>query len=300
MTFDIASEKLNDRPRQKLSSSPSPTSMHKANLAKFEELVATDIDNQMQVFLKSFIFILGDDWKKVGELSSAFKQYLLDTANRHDLNVVQAADFLQKQGRTRTALQRKEELKDIDLDCNGRICFIEYVLLHYKAAILESHFSRRGEVPTVSLENHCVGVTGVGVMLLDELFKSPVGMDEELARAIEEFVAKKRQRDNAIADLSAKAKRGGVKGMTALTELRALQNADMTEMNRVEITLAAAKRRWERNGGTSAEQERQRIEEEKKRNEKLRENLEREEKEAKQKLANARAKLRARAAFFEN
>ena len=166
--------------------------------------------------------------------------------------------------------------------------------------ILSSHFTRRGEEPTISLENHCIGVCNVGEMLLDELFKSPVGMDEELARAIEEFVAKKRERDQTIATLSAKAKQGGVRGLTALTELRAVQNADMTEMNRVEITLAAAKRRWERNGGTSAEQEKQRIEEEKKRLAKLREEQEAEEREAKQKLKNARAKLAARAAFFEN
>lgn len=64
------------------------------------------------------------------------------------------ADFLQKHGLERTALQRKQEVifaffviawsasvplsyrcgvqtEDIDLDFNGRIAFIEYLLLHY-------------------------------------------------------------------------------------------------------------------------------------------------------------------------
>ena len=71
------------------------SSLKASNHSKFAELVECDADEQMQVFLKSFIFALGDEWKTVGTLCSAFKQYVLDTANRCDVNVVQAADFLQ-------------------------------------------------------------------------------------------------------------------------------------------------------------------------------------------------------------
>lgn len=39
-------------------------------------------------------------------------------------------------GLTRTATQRTQEIKDIDLDADQRICFIEYLLIHYKAMIL--------------------------------------------------------------------------------------------------------------------------------------------------------------------
>jgi hypothetical protein len=46
-----------------------------------------------------------------------------------------AADFLQKHGKERTAIQRGQEIKDIDLDNNSRIAFIEYLLLHYKVII---------------------------------------------------------------------------------------------------------------------------------------------------------------------
>lgn len=56
----------------------------------------------------------------------------LGEPGKEDLNVIQAADYLQKNGIERTAIQRKEEVNDIDLDSNGRICLIEYYLLHYK------------------------------------------------------------------------------------------------------------------------------------------------------------------------
>lgn len=39
---------------------------------------------------------------------------------------------MQRMGRTRTAMQRRAELADVDLDKNDKICFIEYLLLHYK------------------------------------------------------------------------------------------------------------------------------------------------------------------------
>ena len=41
------------------------------------------------------------------------------------MNHIQAADFLQKHGKTRTGLQRKDELTDIDLNNDGKIAFIE-------------------------------------------------------------------------------------------------------------------------------------------------------------------------------
>lgn len=109
--------------------------------ADFKQLVHQSINDQLQLFLKSFIFDLGDDWKHVVELSKyntlsyrrRFQKYLDDLGEgATDLNAMQAADFLQKEGRERTGLQRKEEIRDVDLDGNDRIAYIEYLLLHYK------------------------------------------------------------------------------------------------------------------------------------------------------------------------
>jgi hypothetical protein len=45
-------------------------------LARFQALVDKDIDAQVEFFLKSFIFALGDDWKKVVELSKTYAKCL--------------------------------------------------------------------------------------------------------------------------------------------------------------------------------------------------------------------------------
>lgn len=151
---------------------------------RFAELVATSSHDQAEFFLKSFVFALGDDWKDVLTLCDAFVAYLMANAERHDLDPVEAAEFLQKQGKTRTALQRKAELQDIDLDMNERITFVcsvvasrrfalplmlfvqtEFLLLHYKVMILKEYFKRHEMAPTVSLENEGVGLTGVGDMV---------------------------------------------------------------------------------------------------------------------------------------
>ena len=78
-------------------------------------------------FFSRFIFALEDSWKDVPALAEKFRKYLRDSGEgKEDLNPIQAADFLQKNGLERTALQRKEEVKDIDLDANDRICLVEY------------------------------------------------------------------------------------------------------------------------------------------------------------------------------
>lgn len=50
---------------------------------------------QVEFFLKSFIFDLGDDWAHVNILAKKFKEYLNEKAEKHDLDAGQAADFLQ-------------------------------------------------------------------------------------------------------------------------------------------------------------------------------------------------------------
>eukprot|EP00954_Amorphochlora_amoebiformis_P017703 1320820-Amorphochlora_amoeboformis.AAC.1 len=107
----------------------------KVNLTKkFDDLVDKDIDGQLELY------------------------YLKDQTEKKDLNHVQASDFLQQNGKTRTGLERKKECKDIDLNSDGRICFIEYLLLHYKAMILKAYYKRK-EIPIVEdLSRDGIGV----------------------------------------------------------------------------------------------------------------------------------------------
>src|SRR5689334_5160002 len=94
--------------------------------------------------------------------------------------------------------------------------------------ILKAYFARHKIEPTVSLENEGVGLTGVGDFLLEELFTVPIGCDPAVTKvnnmllafifrliylqAIEDFMAKQRERNTLIKDLEDKAAQGGVKG----------------------------------------------------------------------------------------
>jgi len=251
------------------------------DLNKFKELTGKDIDEQLQLFLKSFIFDLGDNWKQVVKLNEFYRKRLVDAADgQEDLNPVMAADFLQKHGLERTATERKSEVADIDLDKNGRIVFIEYLLLHYKVMILTAYFKRTGGKCPYDLSRGGIGVSNVGPLLLDELFTIPLGLDPELEKAIEEFTRKKRAREGKLRELEAKAAKGGVMGLAAANEIKQMESEDLTFMNKIELTLNAAKKRA---GSTSAEKA---LEEKKKK----------EESEAKAKRDEGKAKLKAMSA----
>ena len=75
---------------------------------KFDKAVATDTDSQCELFMKSFIFTLGDEWKTVVSLSKSFTAFVEASGNGNDCSCIQAAHFLQKNGKTRTGLQRKQ------------------------------------------------------------------------------------------------------------------------------------------------------------------------------------------------
>jgi hypothetical protein len=234
--------------------------------------------------LKSFIFALGNSWKDVLKISNDFTKYCKDGGEgRMDLNPVQAADFLQKHGLTRTASQRTAEIKDIDLDFDGRTCMIEYLLLHYKAMILREYYKRTGEQETEDLSGGAIGVTGVGDKLLDQLFTAAVGIDPEIEEAIEELMNKKRAKMDHVKSLEDLAEKGGVKGLAAKNELEQLNQEDQTEMNRMEITLNAARRRAALGSGEIALQKKQKEE----------------EAAAKKKMAESRERLAAKAALFD-
>jgi Fe-S cluster assembly iron-binding protein IscA len=64
-----------------------------------------------------------------------------------------------------------------------------------------------------------------------------------LIAALEEFTAIKKFREERLKDLRVKVAAGGVKGMTAKNEMDQIDREDPTTMNRLAITLNAAKKR---------------------------------------------------------
>lgn len=254
---------------------------------KFQDLLNKPVADQTEFFLKSFIFALDNKWKDLIELSKTFNKYLQENGLTEglgggSLDPSQAADFLQKNGKTRTAMQRRNEIRDIDIDKNDQITFIEYLLLHYKAMIISEYYKRTGEQNPYDLTQDGIGVTGVGNILLDELFTLPLGLDPALEAAIEEFTSTKKARESKMKQLEDKAAAGGVKGLAAKNELEQLVAQDSTDMNRIELTLNAAKKRAAKKSGEEAVRERKQAE----------------EKAAADKAADSRAKLKARAALW--
>lgn len=201
------------------------------------------------------------------------------------MNPVQAGAFLQKHGVTRTASERKAEVKDIDLNSDNRISFIEYIILHYKSMILNEFYKRMETDPIEDLSNGAVGVLGVGDKLLDELFNTDgPGMDEDLIKALEDFTAMKKEKHAKLRDLEQRSKAEGVKGKAALNELKQLEQEDKTDFNRLEITLNAAKRKALKSSGEIALRKKKKIEED----------------SEKQKLKASRERLAQLASAFEN
>jgi len=230
-----------------------PPAKAKANKEKFIELCKKSADDQLEFFLKSFIFALDDKWKDVVTLRSEFQKYVDRTGEgKGDLNFVAAAEFLQKHEKVRIAQQIKDELRDIDLDNNGRISFAEYLLIHFKVMVLREFYKRHETAPVEDLSNDGIGLVGIGDKLLEELFEPKAGLPAELVAAIEEFTSKKREKEAKVKDLEAKAAAGGVKGAAAANELVQLQASDKTEMNRLELTLNAAKKKASKGSADAA------------------------------------------------
>jgi len=197
---------------------------------------------QRDFFVKRFILALDDKYTEVMNLHSAFD---IKAKGGIDLDFVGASDFLQKNGKTRTATQIKGELKDVDVDNNGRTSFIEYLLLHYKIMILDSFYKRKGVEPEVELKDDGVGLVGVGDQLILELYSPALGMDPELEKMMRDFAIHKKNRETKIAELEAIIAQGGVKAMATKAELEKVTSENSSELNHLEAKIKAATKKAE-------------------------------------------------------
>lgn len=207
---------------------------------KLRALEKESIEEQARFFQQRFVFTLGDRFKEVQEVKQKFLNALKNDDGKDTLSPAGAAGFLQGLGLTRTALQRKAELNDVDVNGDGRTSFIEYLLLHYKIMILEEHFKRKSMEPDVDMGNNGVGLTGVGDRLVEELFAIPAGLDPELESLMQLFSVEHKKREDEIAALQELVAQGGVKGMAAQSQLTSKINEDQSAMHAVEAKIANA------------------------------------------------------------
>eukprot|EP01147_Barroeca_monosierra_P003366 gene3366-8276_t len=234
--------------------------------AKFAEVSDSSIDDQAQFFLRSFVTEFSGKFEEVLDLAEEFKKYAPDTGVVRELEEDKAHLFLERRGETLTVVELRQALKEIDIDNNNRVSFIEYCMYKYKKT-------------------------------LEELFEEKDHKIEHLLRALEEAIAlyqatlaKKNEREEKMKKLEELAAQGGVKGMKAKAELEAMKHEDELERNKQEIQAAAKRRAAQRavdKGDPYAEEQKRLAEEKKKR-----------EAEEKAKREESRRRLAERAKAF--
>jgi len=238
----------------------------KQDSAKWNEIVAQSIDEQANVFLRAFVLdFAGGGFEEVLDIASQFKRYA-PKEGVPDLEEHKAHLFLEKRGETLTVQQLRLTLKDIDVDNNNRVAFLEYALFKWKKTPQQ---------------------------FFTELAKPPQRGGAALEAAIAEYrkvIAIREARENRIEELKAEADAGGVKGAKAKNELAQLLHEDQLHQNKAEITSAAKKRAAEKTAIDPFAEEQKRLEEEKKKK----------DAEEKAKQDESRAKLKAKTSLWEN
>jgi len=181
---------------------------------------------------KQAIFFLNAMWKEHKDNAEEIwnivhTMYELDLKNGEEgysLDEFQSARLLEKFGKPMTVLERRACLKEIDVDTDNRMSFLEYAVWQYKVGI-------------------------------DEMMSRPQGTNVELEKA-EEAVQKVQEEIKSIESkkkkLQEKAKGTGVKAKSAQNELEQLLSKDQTELNRRILTAEAALRRAQKSGNLAA------------------------------------------------
>ena len=236
--------------------------------AEWDGYVSSPIDEQANVFLKSFVLdFAGSKFEEVLDIASQFKKFILpNAASQCDLEEALAHQFLEKRGETITAAALRDQLRIVTPDNHHRLSFLEYGLFKFNKTP-ENFFT--------------------------ELRNPNRGGGEALRQAIEAYraVLKVREdREARMEELDRQAAAGGVKGMAAKNQLAQMRDEDQLALNKAEITSAANKRKAERNAVDPFEEEQKRM---------VADKVAREADEKKQR-DEARGRLAARAAMFNN
>ncbi|MES1913935.1 MAG: hypothetical protein MHM6MM_006078 [Cercozoa sp. M6MM] len=240
---------------------------------RFSEVTKKSMREQAKFFLNRYVLEFKGNFEEVLDLQvqfSKYKEFDEDT----ELTPHNSHLFLEALGETRTVRDLRDNLRTIDLDTNGRLALIEYLLFKYGKSV-------------------------------EDLFASSGASAEVIAafnKAVEEYeavLAVRAAREKKIEQLRALVAKGGVRGLTAKAELEQMLAQDQLEQNRAEVTSAARKRRAQRaveqDDGSAAREAALREEQDR-----LKAEAEAKKKAEEEARAASRARLAARAALFGN
>jgi len=92
--------------------------------------------DQGKCFLNAFWEEHNSDTEQIWVWGHQFVDLDLDKGKSgNDLDEFNAHRFLEKNGETKSVKQLRDEIKEMDLDFNKRLAFIEYLLFRYKYSI---------------------------------------------------------------------------------------------------------------------------------------------------------------------
>ena len=99
--------------------------------SKFEALTQLSIVGQAEAFLMQFVMDFRGRFNEVTDMALEFQGFAGPMAKGEhvqELDEFQCHQFLEKRGETLTVADLRDKLREIDIDSNGRVAFLEYLL----------------------------------------------------------------------------------------------------------------------------------------------------------------------------
>lgn len=181
----------------------------------FEEVCSRTHVRQAQFFLNAFWQEHGDQAQQVYLWTQAFIELDPKSEDGSEVDEFNAHKFLEHFGQTMTVLELRKKLREIDINKDGKMSIIEFLVAHFKVQV-------------------------------QELMSRPQGVNEQLIRAQDALAAVRKEIgiiEKKKSDLESKSRGEGVFAKTARAELNALLNEDPLALNRALITAEAAVRK---------------------------------------------------------
>lgn len=190
-------------------------SLDKEIMAAFEEVGDRPYIRQAQFFLNAMWPEHKDSAENVWNNTHKFMSLDKLGKDGHKLDEFNSHKFLESLGETMTVIELRQKLREIDVNNDGCMSLIEYLINKYKV--------------TVEL-----------------IMSRPQGTNEELERAqaaLEKVQQEIDELERKKADLEEKSRGTGVKSNAAKQQLFELLNNDPLELNKAVVTAEAAVRR---------------------------------------------------------
>jgi len=211
---------------------------------------------QAQFFLNAFWYECESEVENCWKFVQSFQK--LDNVKGkegNELDEFWSHKFLESHGDTMTAIQMRNALKEIDIDCNKRMSFIEYALWKYKQTVKEllqrPQGDNRAELEKaqamLKAVQHAFDVAQKALAEAEADEAAAAAAKAELEVALAEVNAQQAAYDNTTADLKAKSEQGGqVAQNKAKAELAQHLNKPTLALSRARITQEAAVKKAEK------------------------------------------------------